>query len=219
MTQTSLGASVSPATQRDGGRWAAARRLVTRQPGWKAGLSVAMAGGVVASTLAPAAGTSLAPTYAATTVAGTGQMITNSDTLPYGAVWMDDNSGGHLWVTDQVLGVCRIDPAPAANPPWQRTNCNGTTKAGGGIVVGDTPTTATDGTKYMYAADNGSKSIQVVRFKFDPSTGLISSPLSINAQNLTQKGGGGTGARPVGVALVPNKATPTDDDLYVTFLK
>src|SRR4051794_23401043 len=42
-----------------------------------------------------------------------GQMVTNRLTVPYGGAWIPGNLGGHWWQSDNALGVCRIDPAPA----------------------------------------------------------------------------------------------------------
>jgi hypothetical protein len=149
-----------------------------------------------------------------------GVMILANRTVTRGVVWLNDDLGGHWWATDQGAGtgLCRIDPAPLANPPWTTNWCNGAAKSGGGVIVGDTPTTATDGSKYIYVADDGSRSIQVIRYRFNPHATATQNPLTasltINVQNPTSVGGGAGGGRTVGLALAPN-----GQDLYVGYLK
>jgi hypothetical protein len=151
-----------------------------------------------------------------------GVMISATHTLPRGAVFLADAvggaAGGHWWVSDAVLGICRLDPQ-AGTPPFHLVNCNGTAKSGGNIVVGPAPaslgaTVLPAGAKMVYVADDSSKSINVVRFIFNPATGNIGSPQIMQANNPTFVGGGSGGGRPVALALAPNGA-----DLYVGYLK
>jgi hypothetical protein len=164
----------------------------------------------------PAAGVILA----AQAAPPTGVMVLANRTVTRGVVWIPDDLGGHWWASDQGAGTgfCRIDSAAAATPPWTTNWCNGTVKAGGQIVVGDTPTTAADGSKFVYVSDNSAKSAQVVRFKFNPHATANQNPLSgglvMNINNETSVGGGAGGGRPVGLAVAPN-----GQDLYVAYLK
>src|SRR5437868_6998360 len=100
-----------------------------RLPGLRNRLKLAGAGLMAAAVVAtPILGT-MAPSFAATPPPAPtptdGALILNQQTLPRGAVWLDDNAGGHLWVSDNVQGICRVDALAGANPPWQRTNCQG----------------------------------------------------------------------------------------------
>src|SRR5689334_1544523 len=55
----------------------------------------------------------------AQTTASDGAMVLRGLTLPRGGVWLANSAGGgHFWVPDGVLGFCRVDPAPGANPPF-----------------------------------------------------------------------------------------------------
>ena len=151
-----------------------------------------------------------------------GIMVLQNVTTPRGGVWLANTTpttppGGHYWQSDSVLGICRIDPLPGANPPWQLTNCQAAAKSAGQVVVA-TPSTSIKGLPagalFVFVADASSKSINVVRFVFDPSKEQLSANLTIQVQNPTSVGGGAGGGRPVGLALGPNGT-----DLYVGYLK
>lgn len=149
-----------------------------------------------------------------------GVMVAARTTVPRGAAFLNDGAGGHWWVADQVLGVCRLD-TQAGPPPFFLNSCNGTAKAGGQLVVGDTPTTPADGSHFLYVADASSKSIKVVRFLFTPgaagAAGSISAPNAMNVPNPTAVGGGSGGGRPVGLVIAPHPGG--GQDLYVAYLK
>ena len=160
------------------------------------------------------------PVLAAGAAPVTGVMILANRTVPRGVVFINDDLGGHWWASDSGAGtgLCRLDSAAGLNPPWTTNWCSGTAKGGGQIVVGDTPTTAADGSKYIYLADDGSKSTQVIRYKFNPHATATQNPLAstlvMNVPNATAVGGGTGGGRPSGLALAPN-----GQDLYVGYLK
>ena len=160
------------------------------------------------------------PVLAAGAAPVTGLMILANRTVPRGVVFINDDLGGHWWASDSGAGtgLCRLDSAAGLNPPWTTNWCSGTAKGGGQIVVGDTPTTAADGSKYIYLADDGSKSTQVIRYKFNPHATATQNPLAstlvMNVPNATAVGGGTGGGRPSGLALAPN-----GQDLYVGYLK
>lgn len=150
-----------------------------------------------------------------------GVMVSAKSTLPRGAVFLNDANGGHWWISDQVLGICElVSQNVAGQPPFTTTACNGTAKAGGQIVVGD-PDPALGlpaGTKFVYIADNASKSVNVVRFVFSPAgNGGFTTNVIWGVQNPTAVGGGSGGGRPVGLALAPHKGG--GQDLYVGYLK
>jgi sugar lactone lactonase YvrE len=123
-------------------------------------------------------------------------------------------------VTDQVLGICRVDPLPLGTPPWQATNCNATAKSGGQAVVANvgpaySGSPLPTGAKFVFVPDASSKSQQVVRFVFNPATETLSGALVINVPNQTAAhGGGASGGRPSAAALAPNGV-----DLFVGYTK
>jgi hypothetical protein len=150
----------------------------------------------------------------------TGLMVLANRTVPRGLVFINDDLGGHWWASDggAGTGLCRIDSAAGLTPPWKTNWCQGQAASGGQIVVGDTPTTAADGSKFIYLADDGSKSTQVIRYKFNPHATANQNPIvsvqPMTVQNVTSVGGGAGGGRIVGMALAPN-----GQDLYVGYLK
>jgi hypothetical protein len=174
---------------------------------------------VAAGSAACIAATSLLVTGFSTANALTpsnGTVYAGRATVPRGAVFINDGQGGHWWVGDSNLGLCRLDAQNVAGqPPFAENTCNGTAKNGGQIVVGPSPVA---GQKYLYVADDSSKSTSVVRFTFTPgaagAAGSVSAPLTMRAPNATNVGGGAAGGRPVALALAPNGV-----DLYVGYLK
>jgi len=151
-----------------------------------------------------------------------GIMVLQNMTTPRGGVWLSNSTpatppGGHFWQTDGVLGICRVDPLPGGNPPWQLTNCQVTAKTASQPVIATPAATIRGlpaGAQFVFVADASSKTINVVRYVFDPSTERLSANLTIQVQNPTSVGGGAGGGRPVGLALAPNGT-----DLYVGYLK
>jgi len=151
-----------------------------------------------------------------------GIMMLQNSTTPRGGVWLSNSTpttlpGGHFWQPDNVLGICRVDPLPGGNPPWQLTNCQVTAKSSGQAVVA-TPGAGIKGlpagARFVFVADASSKSVSVVRYVFDPAKEQLNGALPIQVQNLTSVGGGAGGGRPVALALAPNGT-----DLYVGYLK
>jgi hypothetical protein len=163
--------------------------------------------GVVGSTLVAAA-LVVSSVTSADAVNVTGTMMLQNVTKPGGGVWLPGPAGtpGHYWVPDGVLGFCRVDPA-AANPPFVTSRCNGTAKSGTQAVYDAV-------NRKVYVADGAAKSIQVVRFNYDPATENITSPVAIQVQNPTAVGGGSGGGRPSSIAL-----NPSGTRLYVGYIR
>ncbi|HEX3153223.1 MAG TPA: hypothetical protein VHV32_01300, partial [Candidatus Angelobacter sp.] len=138
-----------------------------RKPAWFRALRSAM---LVAGLIAGAVSQSSAQTD--------GIMVLQNITTPRGGVWLANSTpatppGGHYWQSDGVLGICRIDPLPGGNPPWQMTNCQATAKAAGQPVIATPAGTIKGlpaGALFVFVPDASSKSISVVRYVFDPST-------------------------------------------------
>jgi IPT/TIG domain len=156
----------------------------------------------------------------------TGSMVSRTNTIPRGAVFLSDANGGHWWVADQALGICELMPQNVGGqPPFALQGCNGTPKSGGQIVVG-TPAASLAlpaGSKFVYVANNAAQSIIVVRFVFSPSgNGGLGTNTQFNIQNPTSVGGGAGGGRPAALALTPHNgpaANGGSQDLYVGYLK
>ncbi len=121
-------------------------------------------------------------------------------TSPYGISWLPGNLGGHLWVSDHIQGLCRLDPDPLTPGGWALNLA--TCPVG---AVAPTQTAFDPVTNYLYVGDTQKKSFGVYRHKYDPvtetlATGEIVAP--------TQGLGG---SNPMGLALGPDGA------LYVGF--
>jgi len=155
-----------------------------------------------------------------------GTMMSRTDTLPRGAIFMADANGGHWWVADQALGVCELMPQNVAGqPPFALQNCNGTAGSGGQLVAGNpSPLLGLPaGTKFLYAANAGTKSVTVVRWNFSPAgNGSLGANNQFQVDSITNVGGGAGGGRPVGLALTPHNGAAANggtQDLYVGYLK
>ena len=146
-------------------------------------------------------------------------------TLPRGVVWMADASapGGHWWVGDSLLGLCRLDPVGVLNSgPYALAACDATARSGGQIVVGAVPGDAT--AMYMYVGDTSAKSLTVVRYKItgvNTPAPLFGSKLPMKITNINQNGGGVAAGRPSALALFPSPTLtfPNKQDLLVGYLK
>jgi hypothetical protein len=127
-------------------------------------------------------------------------------TTPHGGVWLNGGQGGHFWVADGGVGVCRVN---VSGTGFQTGNCNGSAKSAGQMVTGASPT----GTTYFFVPDASTKSTSVVRLQFSPANETLGGGLTMNVSINGTVDGGGAGARPVAAALSPN------GDLYVGYLK
>jgi hypothetical protein len=185
--------------------------------------------GVIGSTvLSPFGLAPLAPTFAQSAPTAPtpvdGVPMLRQLTLTRGAVYLPGALQGaattHWWVSDATFGLCRVDPA-ATNPPYQlnQNTCNVTAKSAGQVVVADPDPSVTGlpaGAKFVFVADDSSKSANVVRLVWNPATETLGSARTITVQATAAKGGGSTtAARPVALAL----GGKTGNDLYVGYLK
>jgi streptogramin lyase len=123
-------------------------------------------------------------------------------TAPPGMVFIPGSLGGHLWLSDQAGGFCRLDPTglPLPNAQFQKNlgTCVLTaTKPGQPVYQA--------ATKNVYVPDSGSKSQGVLRFTMNTVTETITTANILAA-------GFGAGNRPVGAAIA------TDGNLYVSYL-
>jgi cytochrome c peroxidase len=83
---------------------------------------------------------------------------------------------GQLWVSDHVLGLCRLDAAPNTLHAVNGDSCdpNGT--------VGSPGQPAFDNiNNFIYVPDNSAKSAGVWRLNYHPDTGLIDNPVPLDA--------------------------------------
>jgi hypothetical protein len=127
--------------------------------------------------------------------AAAGVVAVDGLTLPQNGVWMPGALGGHLWITDNVLGFCRLDPGPVL------TNCR--------TDAAKTPHQAVfDATRnIVYVADKSTRSQGVGSWTFDPATETLGVASTIKVLNAP-------GGRPAGLAL-----TPDGNTLYVGMLR
>jgi hypothetical protein len=167
------------------------------------------AGTAVAAAVLAVSGLTALGTQTATAASLTGTMVLQNVTKPGGGVWLPGPAGtpGHYWLPDGVLGFCRVDPAPAATPPFATSRCTGAVKAGTQAVYDASA-------KKVYVADGGTKSVNVVRFDYDQANENVINPKVITVTNVTAVGGGSGGGRPSSVAL-----SPDGSKLYVGYIK
>lgn len=142
-----------------------------------------------------------APASAALTTA---TLYETPATAPSGAMWLNDAKGGHLWVSDHINGLCRLDANPAVpgTTVINTTTCYNFGAGGGAGQAAFDPLT-----NFVYVPDLSAKSQGITRLLFDPASGTMS-PDSIVAPN-----SGISGDRPSAVALGP------DRNIYVSFKK
>jgi hypothetical protein len=117
---------------------------------------------------------------------------------PGGSVQM----GTHLWATDHVNGLCRLDPAdPALKLPAGSMALNPATCV---LPAGGQPS-FDPATNFVYVPDNSTKGTSVVRFKFDPTTETVSADGALGGTAIV------AGSKPTGSVL-----DPADGSLYVS---
>jgi len=145
-------------------------------------------------------------------------------TAPHGGIWLAGSApgSGHFWTPDGVRGFCRVDPiVPTPNPPtapFQLTNCGTAATSAGQVAVATPSGTAAAGVpagaKFVFVPNSATKSVQYVRYTFNPATETLAGSTSVNVTNLTAVGGGAGGGRTQAVAVAPNGV-----DLYVGYSK
>jgi hypothetical protein len=147
--------------------------------------------------------------YANTPILGVTQL-----TLP-SPIWLPGALGGHLWVADNGLTFCRVDGPP--NPTYgtysvNASTCDTTAKSPAEAVLDPRPILDVlgndTGKRYVYIADNSTKSQGAVRVMFDPSTETI-----VPGSGMVL-GDGGTAGRTNSIAL-----NPADGKLYIGHVK
>src|SRR5262245_2617599 len=147
---------------------------------WRAGV-VALLG--VLALLSVSAGTAFA---------ATGTLYAQSLTAPAGGLWLKGSLGGHLWVSDALLGFCRVDAGAIS----QATCIGGaSTKTGAPVKPGQA---AFDPARNLiYVPDLSGKTTGLWRLTFNPATESVSKREAI----ATTAGIGGL--RPDAAALLP----------------
>jgi hypothetical protein len=131
-------------------------------------------------------------------------------TLPGNSVWLPGSLGGHLWSSDSLNGLCRMDVPPARALTHENLSTCMVGATAGGLLKPE-QSSYDAGRHLLYVADGGTKSVGVVRFSFDPLTETLSNPQVI-ASGLVGTGLGLDGQRADAVAR-----DPLTDALYVGF--
>jgi hypothetical protein len=120
-------------------------------------------------------------------------------TAPGGTVQM----GNHLWVSDHLQGFCRLDPAlPVVG---QTRTINPVTC----LTTAGSPGQASYNSvnQYVYIPDNSSKSVGVVRARFNPVTQRLftnADPTAVNRPRIIGGALAGSGVRVTATALRGN---------------
>lgn len=114
----------------------------------------------------------------------TGTLHSNGLTTPVSALWLPGSLGGHLWVSDAVLGFCRLDTAP--DSIIAQPNLATCFKVGGGTAG----QAAFDvNTNSVYVADASANSQGAYRLTYDPVTETVGSPLLLASGQILDAGG------------------------------
>lgn len=117
---------------------------------------------------------------------------------PGGSVWM----GTHLWATDHVNGLCRLDPAPAtAKLPAGSLAPNAATC----VLPGGGQPSFDPASNVVYVPDNSTKGDSVLRFTFNPTTETLRADGSVGSPVIV------AGSKPTGSAV-----DPADGSLYIS---
>ena len=128
-------------------------------------------------------------------------------TVPEGTVWMPGALGGHLWVSDHLLGFCRLDPTGLTTPPLaiNSTTCMGPLQA----ATAPGQPTYDPATQSVYTPDIAAArtNVGLWRLTFNPTTETVGNPVPVASQDPFYLD------KPVGSALGP------DGKLYISFLK
>lgn len=156
------------------------------------------------------AGAALTAVAAGPAAAATVSQISAGETSSLGAVWLPDASGArHLWVSDHLNGVCRLDPV-GGTLAINQSSCvlfvgRGALKPG---QLAYDPAT-----RYLYVPDLSSKSVGVVRLKYNPAGDNGQGGIDLFDRTVLVANCGVGGNLPWGAALGP------DGDLYLAFKK
>lgn len=165
---------------------------------------VPLAAGALATLLTSACNLPRGGTEGASASAVTaGPPVTIGLTFPQNGVFIPGALGGHVWIPDGALGLCRLDPG--VNPgTFILTNCDRTAASPAQAIYDPV-------SGFAYVADASSRSNNVVRLRFDRTREVVngSAVLAFTPPN----GPNGTVGRTSAVALGPDGA------LYAGFIK
>ena len=144
-------------------------------------------------------GAAAAPAAAAVS---TGSIYAGGLNTPGGSVWM----GTHLWATDHVSGLCRLDPAdPALKLPAGSLAPNAATCVLPGVAGGQP--SFDPATNFVYVPDNSTKGNAVYRLSFNALSETVQNPVALGVGAVV------AGTKPTATVLGP------DGNLYVGFIK
>lgn len=122
----------------------------------------------------------------------------------------------HLWIPDHVNGFCRIDPDLGSPAPFAAVP--GTCQSIGLLPAPYGPAVFDPATNFVYIADTGSKSLGIVRLKYNPAAGSGQGAIDPTVPPMILGGTdscgvGGKNGRASAIALGP------DGNLYVGQIK
>ena len=146
-------------------------------------------------------GAAIAATWAGAASAQTVTQVGTGIAAPAGIIKM----GTTYWISDHLLGFCRINLPANAIGTIELSTCNTNAVSPGQAAFDPTR-------NFVYVPDNSSKSNGVWRLTFNPTTGRVGSPLLLrnsSGQNLGNKN-----TRPSTVALNGN-----GNILYIGYIK
>src|SRR5262245_29170418 len=156
---------------------------------WRAG-AVALLGALALLTV-----------LAGTAFAATGTLYAQSLTAPAGGLWLNGSLGGHLWVSDALLGFCRVDAGAINQGP-----CIGGAAIKTGAPVKPGQSAFDPARNLIYVPDLSGKTTGLWRLTFNPATETVS-----KTEAIATTAGIGT-LRPDAAVLVP-----TTGELIIAF--
>ena len=137
-----------------------------------------------------------------------GSLATGGVTVPEGTVFLPGALGGHLWISDHLQGLCRLDPGlTPGSLVINAGTCIGVLN-GGPTAAGQPSFDPLNNFVYLPDIAAARTGAGMFRLTFDPLTETVTDPVAIAVGSTDLDTN-----KPVGSALGP------DGKLYVSFLK
>ncbi|HET7399684.1 MAG TPA: Ig-like domain-containing protein [Intrasporangium sp.] len=149
-------------------------------------------------------------TFPVAPVGTPGTLITTGATAPGGSVLL----GTHLWVSDHLLGFCRVDADPTTPEGFSINQDTCVADATGASIIGSPGQPAYDkASNTVYVPDNSRASQGVWRLTFDPAMDGGAGNFPATGRSVLAPAAGLGAKLPTSVALGP------DGKLYVGYLR